>query len=146
MLDQTIVEQLTDTISVLVMDDSPILRKAVNELLMPLPIDHIFEADSTAEAVRCIQSHRINLAILDIQVPGHDDMRSGIDVLKWVRRHLPELPVIMITNYDLPTYRNVCIKLGAAYFFDKSYELQKLPQAVAELLSRSASPSSLYPF
>jgi len=39
----------------------------------------------------------------------------------------------MVTNYPFVQYRKKCLKAGASFFFDKSTEFHKIPQAVEQL-------------
>jgi hypothetical protein len=39
----------------------------------------------------------------------------------------------MLTNYPFLQYRKTCLEAGASYFFDKSSEFEKIPQALEQL-------------
>ncbi len=67
--------------------------------------------------------------ILDICLPG----QNGIEVLKDIRDKKLPIRVLMMTNYPYPQYREKCKGLGADYFFDKSAEIEKIPDVIMEL-------------
>ena len=121
-------------VNVLVMDDANVVRERIVEMLGELQIGEILEADTTQTAASLIEKHQPRVAILDIQVPGTTELRNGIDVLKWIRNRYPSTAVIMISNFDIPRYRDTCNASGAAHFFDKSSEFEQLPCAVKHLL------------
>lgn len=121
-------------VNVLVMDDANVVRERIVEMLSEFQIGEILEADTTQTAASLIEKHQPRVAILDIQVPGTTELRNGIDVLKWIRNRYPSTAVIMISNFDIPRYRDTCNASGAAHFFDKSSEFEQLPYAVKHLL------------
>ncbi|MFC1548291.1 response regulator, partial [Candidatus Neomarinimicrobiota bacterium] len=61
--------------------------------------------------------------------------RMGIDVLREIKHNLPDLKVIMLTNYPYPHFQRRCEEEGADYFFDKSTEFEKVTQVVQQLAS-----------
>jgi len=121
--------------SILVLDDVAVVRNRILQLLDGLDVQ-CFEADSATSAAQAIEQYQPKVAILDIQVPGDAQLRNGVEVLRWARINYPKTAVIMITNFDLPHYRKACNALGAAYFFDKSHEFERIHDAVKELLSK----------
>ena len=127
-------------VTVLVMDDAVVVRKRIVAMLSEVKeIDQILEADTTQSAANLIEAYQPRVIILDIQVPGTTELRNGIDVLKWVRHRYPHMHVIMISNFDIPRYRDTCNASGAAHFFDKSSEFEQLPHAVKDLLADVAA-------
>ena len=69
--------------NILIVDDSPTIRKMVKASLQSLQPVEFIEASSGLEAVEQLALSRVQLVILDLNMP---DMH-GIDVLKFVRRH-----------------------------------------------------------
>jgi two-component system LytT family response regulator len=80
---------------VLVVDDEPLARQRIVELLAAEPdLELVGEARAGAEAVRLIRMRRPDLVFLDVQLPGGD----GFDVLRAAGRDSPA--VIFVTAYD----------------------------------------------
>lgn len=75
-----------------------------------------------------------DVVILDIEMPG----RSGIELLRQLKRELPSLIVIVLTNASHPQYRKRCTEAGANFFFDKSTEFRKVPEVLRHLLGHSS--------
>ncbi len=83
--------------NVLVVDDSRIMRNIVKNSFTALSIPHqFFEARNGAEALHILGEHKIDLVLLDWNMP----MMSGLDFLKRVRKieAYAKLPVVMITS------------------------------------------------
>lgn len=76
-----------------------------------------------------IQTVKPQVVILDLNMRG----RNGIDVLKTVKRELPETIFIVLTNAASDQYRIRCKELGAEYFFDKSTEISMIPATMEKL-------------
>jgi len=125
----------TDHTAILILDDVDVVRSRILDMLKDLKVEFL-EANSAPSAAHAIEEFQPKVAILDIQVPGDDRLKNGMDVLRWAHVNYPKTAVIMITNFDLPQYRKVCTALGAAHFFDKSHEFDRLHDAVKELIER----------
>jgi DNA-binding NarL/FixJ family response regulator len=67
------------------------------------------------------------VVILDIRLPG----RSGIDVLKDIKKEYPAPLVIMITNYPYRQYRQGSMAAGADYFFSKTNEFDRILETLS---------------
>ena len=73
-----------------------------------------------------------SVVVTDMRMPGVD----GLDVLYWVERWCPEVPVILITAFgDRHTHQRAR-QLGAARVIDKPFELEQLHEAVTEAIER----------
>jgi hypothetical protein len=46
---------------------------------------------------------------------------------------------VVLTNYDLPQYRDEALALGAAHFMDKIRDYHKLPDVLHELVVRASA-------
>jgi DNA-binding NarL/FixJ family response regulator len=57
---------------------------------------------------------------------------SGFDVLSAVHKHAPGIDVYMLSNFASEPYRRHAERLGAAGFFDKSSEIERVREVVAK--------------
>lgn len=122
-------------VRILVMDDAPVVRRLIVNLLDEIDgVESVLQASDAPSAVDLIDSHEPQIVILDIKVPGGNGLRNGIDVLKSVKRKHPDAQVIVLTNHATPRYKAECEQSGAAFFFDKSSEFDKVPLVVEELV------------
>jgi DNA-binding NarL/FixJ family response regulator len=119
-------------IRVFLADDSLTVRDRLTSLLRDMPqVEVVGTASDAAEAISAIQQLKPDVVILDIRMPAG----SGIGVLRSLQQK-PEKPkFIMLTNYPFLQYRKTCLEAGASYFFDKSSEFDKIPEALEQLTS-----------
>ncbi len=84
-----------------------------------------------------IQQHKPDVAVLDIQMPK----ASGIEVTRWVRAHLPEVGVLILTAYDDDPYVMAVLQAGANGYVLKTAQADDLIQAVRDV--NEGSPRSI---
>lgn len=119
---------------IFIVDDSEILRRSLKSMLNDIPgIDISGEAESVQEGVQGILSTRPDAVVLDIRLADG----SGLDVLKSVRTHNSSTVFIIFTNYPAPQYRELFLKEGAAYFFEKAAEEEMLMRCVLSMTCRN---------
>ena len=117
---------------ILIVDDSPTIRKMVRASLQDLNSSEFIEAGTGLEAIEHLAVSRVQLIVLDLNMP---DMH-GIDVLKFVRRnpHYSGIPVIVLTTRGDETSRQTAQQAGATSYMTKPFAPQMLAQAVRDLL------------
>ncbi|MEJ2366352.1 MAG: response regulator transcription factor, partial [Deltaproteobacteria bacterium] len=81
------------------------------------------------EAVAAIRQVVPDAVILDIRLP----QKSGIEVLRDIKKDKPSPVVIILTNYPYPQYRKECTEAGADYFLNKSTEFNKIAEVLKGL-------------
>jgi CheY-like chemotaxis protein len=81
--------------SVLIADDSPVMRRAIRTQLESAGIETILEATDGYEAIAKVLTDNPHLVILDVAM-----LRlNGLDTIKELRKLRPKLPVILHTQY-----------------------------------------------
>jgi DNA-binding NarL/FixJ family response regulator len=114
-------------IRVLLADDHRIVRQGVRQLLeSSKEIQVIAEAGDGEEARALIEQHLPDVAVLDIQMPK----ASGIEVTRWLRAHLPQIGVLILTAYDDDPYVMAVLQAGANGYVLKTANADDLIQAV----------------
>lgn len=117
-------------IKILLADDHHIVRAGVRQLLEGAPdLRVIAEAGDGEEAQALIQKHKPDVAVLDIQMPK----ASGIEVTRWVRAHLPEVGVLILTAYDDDPYVMAVLQAGANGYVLKTGQADELIRAVRDV-------------
>jgi two-component system chemotaxis response regulator CheY len=103
---------------ILIVDDSPTIRRMVKASLTPLGHDFI-EAASGLEAIEQLAVGSIQLMVLDLNMP---DMH-GLEVLGFVRatQHFQQLPVIVLTTRNDDQSRNAALQAGATRYLTKPF-------------------------
>jgi two-component system phosphate regulon response regulator OmpR len=85
-----------------------------------------------------VDAFRPDVVLLDIALPG----RSGLDVLRELRRAGERVPVLMLTARGDVVDRVVGLELGADDYLAKPFALRELVARVRALLRRSAAPAA----
>ena len=117
-------------IKVVLADDHHIVRAGIRQLLeSSKDILVIAEAGDGEEAQSLIQKHKPDVAVLDIQMPK----ASGIEVTRWVRSHVPEVGVLILTAYDDEPYVMAVLQAGANGYVLKTAKTEELIQAVHDV-------------
>jgi DNA-binding NarL/FixJ family response regulator len=117
-------------IKVILADDHHIVRAGIRQLLESAKdIQVVAEAGNGEEAQSLIQQHKPDVAVLDIQMPK----ASGIEVTRWVRSHLPEVGVLILTAYDDEPYVMAVLQAGANGYVLKTAKTEELVQAVHDV-------------
>lgn len=120
-------------LTVYIVDDSDVMRERLRELISDIGgIEVTGQSGNPFDALDSIKSEHPDIVILDIRLPG----KSGIEVLKDIKRESPTPVVIMITNYPYRQYRQGCMAAGADYFFSKLDEFELIAQALRRISRR----------
>jgi len=115
---------------ILIVDDSAIIIDRLISMLNGLEnIQSIAHAGTFSDAVSLLKKDNPDIAILDITLPD----KSGIELLRYIKKELPSITVIMLTNQGDDYYRNLCKSSGADHFLDKSTEFEKVPAIISSL-------------
>ena len=122
--------------TILVVDDSPTIRKMVRASLQILPSAQFLEAPTGLEAIEQLAIARIDVIVLDLNMP---DMH-GIDVLKFVRRNsrYKHIPIVVLTTRGDDSSRQAAEAAGATNYLTKPFAPQILAGAVQDLLKATA--------
>jgi len=98
----------------------------------------IAEAGDGEEALGKLDTLLPNLIFMDINLPGE----NGLELTRKIKATHPEIPIIILTSYDLLEYRQVAYENGANSFLVKgSFTLRELITMVESLISASDVPS-----
>ena len=125
---------------VFIVDDSKVVRERLVAMLSEHPeIEVVGQAEDAFSAIEAIPHLNPDVVILDIYMPGS---ATGMYVLERIRRERNAPVIIMLTNYSYEQYRKRCLDAGAAFFFDKSTEFEKVPEVLKALIAGSAPPAS----
>lgn len=118
---------LDSRISVLAVDDHPLLREGIASVLEGAnDIELIAQAASGEEAIAMYREHRPDVTLMDIQMPG----MNGIETLSRIRREFPTARCIMLTVYRGDTQARSAIKAGAAGYLLKSMVQKELRETI----------------
>ncbi len=123
---------------VVIVEDSAIIRARLAETLSEIPnVQVVGEADTEADAIALLRRDEWDVVVLDLQLR----QGTGLGVLQTFRGGAEHAgrKFIVFTNYAFPQYRERSLMLGADYFFDKTRDLNRVNDVLADLAAGTAS-------
>lgn len=121
---------MAQRLKVLLVEDSKMLVERLSEMLHQMPeVDFIGAADSEASAIAFARRQSIDLIILDL----HLKRGTGFGLMRSLAATSLRPRIFVLTNYDMPEYKNAVLTLGAAHFLDKSRDYERLPALIQEM-------------
>ena len=116
---------------VLVVEDNRIFREAFKKgLLDNFPSMIIEEAANSDDALQKIKGGPPDLIFMDIRLPGI----NGLQLTQKVKKDFPDINIAILTDYDLPEYRQAAVQYGADRFYVKnSFKWDELETLVQEI-------------
>jgi two-component system NtrC family response regulator len=126
------------TSTILIVDDEAPQREILAGYLKKKQ-HRIFQANSVTEALHLLAKNSIDILLTDLKMPD----RTGLDLLKDVKAHTPEVVVVLMTAYGSIEGAVDAMKEGAYDYLNKPIDLDELDlliqriQERAELLSEN---------
>lgn len=87
---------------------------------------HVVTAENGREAVDVLRSMSIDLLVTDLKLPE----MNGFELLAWVSRHQPQLPVIVMSAFGTPEIEARLEKLDTLQFLEKPLDLEMLEEGI----------------
>jgi len=115
---------------ILIVDDFPVLREGVKEVLSKVMPITIGEAADISEMFELIRTQSWDVVVLDVNMPGG----SSVSALREVKRERPRLPVLVLSMYPEEQYALRMFKAGANGYLTKTAIPTELVQAVKKVL------------
>jgi DNA-binding NarL/FixJ family response regulator len=131
---------MTTPIRVTIVDDHPVVRQGVKNVLAYHPdIEIVGEAESAATLFRDLDEFCPDLILLDIRLPG----ASGIEITRRLKQQHNWIKIIILTTYDDDEYLSEAIQAGAEGYLLKSASPTVLAAAIRRVAEgeRLISPS-----
>ncbi len=121
-------EKAVTPLRILIVDDHAVVRAGLKMVLEQQP-DFIVvaEAESGSEAVRQAQTHRPDVVVMDIRMPGG---LSGIEACEQISEQVPESKVIMLTSYAEDELVMDAVRAGAVGYVLKRVGSNDLIDAI----------------
>ncbi len=114
---------------ILVVDDDPLIRNMLSEILSPKGYQ-IDLSEGSGDALEKLIDFKYQLLLLDANLPGI----SGFELLKYCKKHHPNMEIIMITGNPELDDAISTVKDGAFDYIAKPFSIEKLSSRVAEAL------------
>ncbi len=129
-------KSLTETkkkmaIKLLAVDDHEIVLLGLRTAFQGTEISIIGEVNSAAETLKFVGTRLPDLVLMDIRMEGGD----GLNTLGRLKLDYADLPILIFSAYDNPTYIARAVALGAAGFVMKSAPREKLLETIRKAAS-----------
>ncbi|HCR91644.1 MAG TPA: hypothetical protein DIW50_14555 [Prolixibacteraceae bacterium] len=116
--------------TILIVDDNKDVLTYMNEILGDCKAK-IITAESGNEAIEiCNWAEKIDLILMDIQMPGMDGYAATREILKLY----PDIPVVAQTAHAMAGDETKCLRAGCVAYISKPIEKQKLQQTISAFL------------
>ncbi len=115
---------------ILIVEDHPIFRRGLKEILTGCQRFTVGEAEDAVKATQLLGQERWDALILDISLPG----KSGLELMKEVKISYPTLPVLVLSVQAEDQYALRMLKAGAAGYLTKDRTPQELLTALTRVL------------
>ncbi|WP_370617967.1 response regulator [Mumia qirimensis] len=123
---------MTARIRVLLADDQALVRGALAALLDLEPdLDVVAEVADGTEVVDAVRRHQVDVALLDVEMPGMD----GVAAAAALHDAVPGCRVLMVTTFGRPGYLRRALAAGASGFVVKDTPARQLADAVRRVHS-----------
>lgn len=116
----------TKPIKLLIADDHEVVRSGIKSLVAGTEIEVVAEAATADDAVRLAEESHPDVVLLDIRMPETD----GLNALSRIKLVKADLPVLMLSTYDNPTYVARAVALGACGYLLKGLTRDELLSAI----------------
>ena len=113
-------------INLLIADDHKVVREGIRALVKDTDIRIMAEAENGVTAYKLVMQKPPDVALLDVRMPEAD----GLSCLARIKLERPEVPVLMFSAYDNPTYVARAVALGAAGYLLKTANQNEIIQAI----------------
>jgi two-component system chemotaxis response regulator CheY len=129
--------------TILIVDDSPTIRRMVKASLGELPGAAFAEAGTGLQAIEALAVGPVQMVVLDLNMP---DMH-GLDVLRFIRSHdhYKDVPVLVLTTRGDETSRDAALQGGASAYMTKPFLPATLALSVTELLALARAHDASLP-
>ena len=128
-------------IRILTVDDHPLLRKGIAALVNTEPdMKLIAEASNGQEAIERFRSHRPDVTLMDLQMPG----LNGIEAIDRILSEFPDARIIVLTTYSGDAQVLRALKAGArAYILKRQVHRELLDTIRAVHAGQKRIPADL---
>ncbi|MGH8663810.1 MAG: response regulator [Burkholderiales bacterium] len=121
--------------TILVVDDEPDVREVLQEYFAVHGFEVLAAADARA-ARALVQSHGVDVALIDIHMPGED----GLSLARHLREHYEGLAIVMLTSASTVVDRIVGLEVGADDYVSKPFDPRELLARIRSVLRRTSAP------
>lgn len=113
---------------ILIVEDNAFFLQFLKETMhLRFPSIDILEAANGEEAMQKIKTLSLDAIFMDLRLPGE----NGLELTKKIKAQYPDIVVVILTNYDLPEYREAAHQSRADHFLSKDSFLNMINSILA---------------
>lgn len=113
---------------ILIVEDNAFFLQFLKEAMhLRFPSIDILEAANGEEAMQKIKTLSPDAIFMDVRLPGE----NGLELTKKIKAQYPDIVVVILTNYDLPEYREAAYRSRADHFLSKDSFLNMINSILA---------------
>lgn len=117
----------TDKISILVVDDHPMVLEGMRSMLLQFSFVHLRGLAASAwDAMELIKQEQPDIVLTDINMPEV----SGIDLAEKIKKEYPSIKIIAMSTFRERSYISQMIQHGAAGYLVKSASKEEIEEAL----------------
>ena len=117
---------MSNKIKLLVADDHEVARSGLKSLFAGTELKVVAEVASGAEAVKYALENDPDVVLLDVRMPDGD----GLDALGRIKLDKPDMPILMFSAFDNPTYIARAVAYRASGYLLKGCTREELLNAI----------------
>ncbi len=118
--------------NVVIADDHAVVRRGLKQILLDrYPGASVAEADNAQGVLDLVSEQHWDIVVLDISMPG----KSGVEVLKELKKLHPRLPVLILTTHPEEQYAIRMLRAGADAYITKETAPEQLLAAIQKVMS-----------
>jgi CheY-like chemotaxis protein len=119
--------------TVLVVDDSPFVRKAIENVFLSDGFKTCFEAENGKEGIEAAKKCKPDVIILDLSMP----VMNGLEAAPILRELFPKVPIFLFSLYADDLSQELASRAGVTVVMSKNQPLSKLVDKAHELMGRT---------
>lgn len=122
----------TPEISVLIVDDTPIMRTMLKQLISNSGLTVVGDASNGGQALELVRQLKPSVVCLDIEMPG----MNGLEVLKQIKASYEDVAVVMVTGDSKAASVQQAIKDGASGYILKPFNGTRVVETIQKAVRR----------
>jgi len=131
-MNETTHHPLLDEKKILLVEDHPIFRLGLRELIQKEPnLTICGEADTFSAGLKAVSESHPDLVIADVNLQGRD----RLDLIETIKQQNPHLPILIVSMYDETSYVERAMRKGASGYIVKHNALETVIKAIQDILT-----------
>ena len=114
---------------ILVVDDEQIVLNSCKRVLEADGFE-VFPVTCAQKALTTLEEEGFSLVLIDVKMPERD----GMYLIEEVKKKWPDMPMIVMSGYDIPETIEEAIKIGAPIFIAKPFTPDELLAKVHQVI------------